>query len=252
MIRQSTRRRLARVARQARHQPARTGPLALCAERIADLTGRLARRKWTVRLLAAVAAAAMGHLLGGPVASLIAVTYSMFGVCAGQLRWQRRSNERAGVHSIEVIGTLAGELRAGGGPLLADGDPFASVAVSGVDRAAPPVREAAERVSAARRISERLGAPLADLLDRIEDDLRSRHRLRAAVTAKTAGCRATAALLAVLPVAGLALGAGMGADPTHQLLRTPLGAGCATAALLLQVSGLIWTSRMVRAATEAV
>ena len=97
---------------------------------------------------------------------------------------------------------------------------------------------------AAVALAERTGAPLADLIDRIETDARSGDRARAAAIAQAAGVRATALLLAALPIGGLALGYAIGADPLAVLLHTPLGAACALCAVALQVLGLIWSQRL--------
>ncbi|MFD0824011.1 hypothetical protein ACFQ0D_38100, partial [Micromonospora zhanjiangensis] len=51
-------------------------------------------------------------------------------------------------------------------------------------------------------------------------------------------------LLAVLPSGGVALGYVIGADPVQVLLHTPVGAGCALGAVVLQVAGLAWTARL--------
>jgi tight adherence protein B len=88
------------------------------------------------------------------------------------------------------------------------------------------------------------GAPLADLLDRIEADARASDRVEAVAKAQRAGVHATALLLAGLPLAGIALGYAIGADPVHVLLHTPFGAGCALVALALQVAGLAWSTRL--------
>jgi tight adherence protein B len=52
--------------------------------------------------------------------------------------------------------------------------------------------------------------------------------------------------LAGLPIAGIALGYGVGADPLHELLHTRIGAICAGLALALQVAGLGWADRLAR------
>ena len=98
------------------------------------------------------------------------------------------------------------------------------------------------------RTAER-SADLADLLDRLEVDLRSLERVRLAAAAHAAGTRATAGLLVVLPVAGIAVGYGMGADPLRVLLHTPVGAACAAVGVLLQAAGIVWTNRLARAST---
>jgi len=101
------------------------------------------------------------------------------------------------------------------------------------------------RAAAAVRLAEATGAPLAELFERIEADGRAADRAAATAAAQSAGARATVWLLAVLPVAGLAIGYGVGADPLAVLLHTPLGAGCAIGALGLQVAGLAWVHRLV-------
>ncbi|BCJ52846.1 hypothetical protein Asp14428_43210 [Actinoplanes sp. NBRC 14428] len=102
-----------------------------------------------------------------------------------------------------------------------------------------------ELTAAAERLAERTGAPMADLIERIETDARAADRAVAAAAAQVAGAQATALLLAALPAGGIALGYGMGADPLRILLRTPLGGACAVGAVLLQVAGLLWAERLV-------
>jgi tight adherence protein B len=101
-----------------------------------------------------------------------------------------------------------------------------------------------DRVAVAWRVADVTGAPLADLLDRLESDLRGLERVRLVAAAHAAGTRATAVLLALLPLAGIGVGYGMGADPLHVLFHTPVGVACVTAAVLLQAAGLAWTDRL--------
>jgi tight adherence protein B len=107
------------------------------------------------------------------------------------------------------------------------------------------VEVALARLEAAHRVSEALGTPLADLLDRVEDDVRAGQSLRLNLVAQTSGAQTTTTLLVGLPGAGLWLGAGIGVDPVGQLLHTPLGAACALVAVMLQSAGLIWTGRLI-------
>lgn len=97
---------------------------------------------------------------------------------------------------------------------------------------------------AAVRLADRTGAPLAELVERIEADARSTDRGLAAAAAQAAGARATAWLLAALPLGGVGLGYGIGVDPVAVLLHTPIGGACAVAAIVLQVAGLLWTERL--------
>ena len=125
----------------------------------------------------------------------------------------------------------------------------ATASVRGAD---PFLSVAAVRLEAAYRISEALGTPLADLLDRVDADLRAGQRLRATVDAQVSGARATSALLLGMPVAGLLLGTGLGVDPVAQLLHTSLGATCALTAASLQCAGMLWTGRIVDGAVAEV
>ncbi|MEU1889491.1 hypothetical protein ABZ491_28920 [Micromonospora rifamycinica] len=94
------------------------------------------------------------------------------------------------------------------------------------------------------RLADRTGAPLAELLERVEADARAFDRGLAGAAAQAAGANATALLLAGLPLGGIALGYGIGVDPLAVLLHTPVGAGCALAAMGLQVGGLLWAERL--------
>jgi tight adherence protein B len=97
---------------------------------------------------------------------------------------------------------------------------------------------------AAAGLAEETGAPLADLVERIETDARTTDRALAAADAQAAGARATAVLLAGLPLGGVALGFGIGVDPLAVLLHTPIGMACAAGAMVLQLLGLAWTNRL--------
>ncbi|MFG2301749.1 type II secretion system F family protein [Actinacidiphila glaucinigra] len=92
------------------------------------------------------------------------------------------------------------------------------------------------------------GAGLADGLDRIAGALRAERDQREDLRAQLAAPRSTVALLALLPVFGLVLGTGLGADPLGTLLRTPAGLGALAAGGLLEWAGLAWTARIVRTA----
>jgi tight adherence protein B len=94
------------------------------------------------------------------------------------------------------------------------------------------------------RLAQATGAPVAELLERLVDDLRAADRVHAAVSAHSAGARASAWILMALPLAGVGLGAGVGADPGRVLLHTPLGAACLCAAVAIQLAGLAWSDRI--------
>jgi tight adherence protein B len=212
--------------------------------------GDAALARWRGRTgvagVAALACLAAGAA-GGPVAAAVAGVYTAL-ICAAWL--SRRQASRIGrdrLALVDAIAMLGADLRAGLAPAaaLAEAQP-ALHAESGVDGQR---ERSLRRFEAAWRLSGQLGAPLADLLDRVEYDLRAAERVRTAVAAQTAGAWTTTWVLAALPAAGTGLGYAMGVDPIRSLLHTPLGAGCTAAALILQCAGLAWVSWLVRSAT---
>lgn len=198
---------------------------------------RLIRRPRLVVALVVVGIAVPAGVLGGPVAATIVAVYAIVTATVLRRRQRRRIEVTARSRALDAMAALAADLRAG----LAAGQVLA-VARPVLD----PVPAILARVSAAWRIADVTGAPLADLLDRLEVDLRGLERIRLVAGAHAAGTRATAGLLAALPVAGIGLGYGMGADPLAILLGTPVGAVCAVVAVALQVVGLAWTDRLAR------
>ncbi|WP_254879008.1 type II secretion system F family protein [Streptomyces sp. NA04227] len=94
------------------------------------------------------------------------------------------------------------------------------------------------------------GAGLAAGVHRLEEALRAERGQHADLRAQLAGARSTAALLAGLPVMGLALGTALGGHPLRILLHTPAGLGCLAVGLALECAGLWWALRIVRAAEE--
>jgi tight adherence protein B len=231
------------------------GRLPAALGRVGEVALAAPRR---VALVVAAVAGLGTATLAGPVAGMVAATYA--GLAAnGVLRRvlaRRRTERRA--HDLDSLCALAADLRAGLPPAAAwEPAKYKMVAVSGAARGGPGIRRPgaflpgeqltgrlAELAAAAWRLAEQTGAPLADLIERIEADARAMDRTRMAAGAQAAGAQATAWLLAALPLGGVALGYAIGVDPVHVLLRTPIGAACATGALLLQVAGLAWAGRL--------
>ncbi|MGW4462857.1 type II secretion system F family protein [Micromonospora sp. NPDC004704] len=210
-----------------------------------------------VAVVVAGLAAVAGTVLGGPVAGFAGLAY---GGLAGRAALRRRTGrvvERARRRQLDGLCALAADLRAGlpitnalpstVGP-EADRAVAAAAATGGGSGSAGRIDGLAR---AAVRLAEQTGAPLADLLERIEADARAMDRGLAAAAAQAAGARATAMLLAGLPLGGIALGYGIGVDPLAVLLRTPIGAGCAVGAIVLQLAGLAWADRLAGSALRA-
>jgi tight adherence protein B len=65
-----------------------------------------------------------------------------------------------------------------------------------------------------------------------------------------AGARSTSTLLAVLPLLGIGLGAGMGAHPVTILLAQPRGQTALVIGVMLEVLGVLWTRRIIVSAED--
>ncbi|GIG90910.1 type II secretion system F family protein [Plantactinospora endophytica] len=197
---------------------------------------------WRTVLVGVVLGGVGGALAGGPVAALAVAAYTGLAVRALLRRRANRTAEHAHRRQLDELCALAADLRAGLPPSTALST--ATSVVDGPDRLAGLAR-------AAVRLAEETGAPLADLVERIEADARAMDRGLAAAEAQAAGARATAWLLAGLPAGGIALGYGIGVDPLAILLHTPIGAACAVGAIILQLAGLAWAARLGGAGRSA-
>ncbi|GAA4134849.1 type II secretion system F family protein [Actinomadura keratinilytica] len=111
-----------------------------------------------------------------------------------------------------------------------------------------PGAEGLRLLAACWRIGAERGGTLAAALDGLAAALRDEEEQRQEIAAQLAGPRATARLLAGLPLLGLAMAAALGAKPLAFLFGTIPGLGCLATAITLDVLGMWWTSRLARAA----
>ncbi|MFG1998409.1 type II secretion system F family protein [Spirillospora sp. NPDC048911] len=114
--------------------------------------------------------------------------------------------------------------------------------------AARPGAEGLRLLAACWRIGAERGGTLAAVLDGLASALRDEEAQRQDVAAQLAGPRATARLLAGLPLLGLGMAAAMGANPLAFLFGTGPGVCFLTVGLALDAVGLGWTQRLARAA----
>jgi tight adherence protein B len=103
-------------------------------------------------------------------------------------------------------------------------------------------------IGLAWQLSEQAGAELSGVLTRVTHDLAAEDEQRRAVAVALAGPRASAGVLAGLPLLGFALGAAMGARPWAFLLGDGAGRVVCCAGVLLDVGGLLWMRRILRRA----
>ncbi|MGW2848125.1 type II secretion system F family protein [Streptomyces sp. NPDC001108] len=229
---------------------------------------RLSGRWELLCLVAAAVVAVLGRSVLPLPAGVVAVPVVR--------RWLRRrargrERERRAAGVVALCGAVVGELRAGHEPgralLVAVRDTGAlgaeEAAVSAAARfggdvpaalrqaAREPGLEGLAGVAACWRVAADRGAGLAAGMDRLEGALRAEARGRAELRAQLAGAWSTVAVLALLPVLGLGLGAALGADPLRVLLHTPAGLACLATGGLLEAAGLRWAAGIVRAGEAA-
>nr|WP_256975055.1 type II secretion system F family protein [Streptomyces sp. CS159] len=184
---------------------------------------------------------------------------------------ERRAREHRQDAVIALCGTLAGEVRSGRQPSEAllgaahdcDGLGDGQAAVLAAARfggdvpgalaaaAGQPGAEGLRGLAACWRVAVDQGAGLAAGLDRLEGALRAERDQRSDLRAQLAGARATAVMLAGLPVLGLLLGVALGSDPLRVLLHTGAGLGCLLAGGVLESLGVWWVTRIVRGVETA-
>ncbi|MFE9651971.1 hypothetical protein [Micromonospora sp. NPDC006431] len=201
-----------------------------------------------VQLLAVVLGGGTGAVLGGPVAGVVLAAYGGLAARAVRRRHAHQAADRAHRHDLDQLCALAADLRAGlpvgAGLGEGTGPGMATPGLPDSPGLAGGPRRIARMARAAVRLADRTGAPLAELLERVEADARAADRGLAAAAAQAAGARATAWLLAALPLGGIGLGYAIGVDPVAVLLNTTVGGGSAVAAVALQIGGLLWAERL--------
>lgn len=186
--------------------------------------------------------------------------------------WGRRPGGRDATArrsaTIELCEAVADELRAGRlstDALLASShadDRLLAHAVSAARHGLPvapalvrdaglPGAEGLRLAAACWAVAEQHGGALAGALDRVAATLRAQELARRRVELELAAPRATARLLAALPVLGLVIGSATGANPLGVLLGTGWGWALLASGIGLDVTGLAWVGRIARAAERS-
>ena len=239
-------------------RPARRSRLDLVTGRAVRIGG-IVSGHLPVPVLAGLGAAGVGAALSTPLVALLAAV-AAFAVGRSRVAALRdRDQERRLLAVTEGLGALAADLRSGrsvdaatAAAVTACADEASGQALARAVRtpAAGPAEEgdlgqALARISAGVRLSSRTGCSLAAVVAAVEDDLRARHRQRLELRSATAAPRASALLLAGLPVLGMAMGSGVGADPWAVLTTTGTGQSLLVAGVTLELAGVAWSRRLL-------
>ena len=231
------------------------------------------RTRWHVRRPAAIAAGTVASVVLGVqfrdrphlIVTMLSGCAIAYAAVALRRRGARRTRRhRRQVETVDICDAFVSELASGSPPqrMLAQVatdwpflEPVARTADLGGDVAQSlrsladePGRAAFADIAAAWEVSVRSGAGLASVLDRLSRALRQDDEARQEVVASLAAPRATARVLALLPIFGLALGAGLGGDPVSVLVGTMLGAICLAVGTALAIGGLFWVEHIADAA----
>lgn len=246
----------------------RSSPQALLKRRLGRGRPPPTRNGPSRALIAAavVAGATVATVIGGPPGILLALLAAAAAVVAKRILNARKANQKRRAQQgrvREACGILATELAAGRPPenalqaaadVLPELAPIAATGRMGGDiptalRAIDgPGTEALQQIAAAWAVAEHSGAGLAGVVAKVANGLGADELQRREVAAQLAAPRATAKLLAGLPVFGLALGAGVGSNPFQVLFGTGYGIACLLVGAALTAAGLLWVERLARRA----
>ena len=155
--------------------------------------------------------------------------------------WQVLSESRG--PTAEAARTVAGMIAVGGS--AAEGLRLASRQETGSGV------ETLTWLAVTAEVIERSGAPAAVVFDGVGEGLLAQIAQADEREVALAGPRTTAAVLAALPLVGVALGAVVGVNTVAVLFGTPLGWSCTASGGLLWIAGRRWTSRLVASASQA-
>lgn len=245
-------------------------PPGAAAGRLGAAPARRGGRRWAPYGLIGLALLGVGTASGAlHVAGWIAVGCIVVGTAVRLVRVERRRRRLSAARS-ECAGAaraLAALLRAGQLPCAALAQaaddfpvlrPSAAAEQLGADvgsrlaaTALEPGRSGLTPVAAAWRLSERTGAPMAEVLGNVADRVRARRRLEGVVGAELSATRASGRVMAALPLAGVLLGAATGVDSVGVLVGEPWGQYLVLGAAGLAAVGVLWIEHLADSAAGA-
>jgi len=230
------------------------------------LVATLPRTRRRLAVPVATGGAVVGAVLLPPPAVLALVVAAVTIAVRVRRRRRERQRRREGQTLAAALEVLVGELGVGAHPVLA----FASSAAEsdgavggslcavaararlGADVAAGLQAMAHSsaipthwyRLAVCWQLAAEHGLPMSTLMRAAQRDIVERRRFTAQVEASLAGARATAVILAVLPVLGVLLGELIGARPIGFLFGAGAGGWLLVAGVLLICAGLVWSDRI--------
>jgi tight adherence protein B len=230
-----------------------------------------ARRRPPVLPCAAAAAVALAVMLPiGVVAACSIVGVTLWIRRSRHVRAKRRAAESAALQG--ALDVLVGELRVGAHPVAAFGvaatevdGPVASSfrAVAARARLGADVATGLCTVSARSsmpahwgrlavywQLAQDHGLSIATLMQTAQRDIVERERFSGKVNAGMASARATATVLAGLPLLGVGLGELIGAAPLSFLLSDGVGGWLLVIGVTLACAGLLWSDRITARVVE--
>ena len=227
---------------------------------VARPPGRAATHRWWLLLLPGVVALLV---VGSAVPAALLLLAALVGAGVRSLldlRRRRSAAARTADQVLESCELVASELVAGQstvvalrraaeewpalGPVAEAGELGSDPAAALADLSRTPGAADLRLVAAAWTVAHRTGGGLADALDRVAATIRDRRATGRVVESELASARATARLVAALPVVLLVLGGGHGAGAWTFLLGHPVGLGCLAAGVVLGLAGLWWIERI--------
>jgi tight adherence protein B len=213
--------------------------------------------------LVCATSAAVVSPTAGVASGLLAATF----LARRRIAGRRRTRSATAASLQGALDVLVGELRVGAHPVAAisaaalESDEHtgrslgavAARALLGADVAAGLRAEGRrsmlpghwERLAVCWHLAEAHGLAIAALMQAAQRDIVERERFFGRVQAGMAGARATAAILAGLPVLGVLLGHAIGAEPLRFLLSGGLGGWLLVVGTAFVCCGLLWSDRII-------
>jgi tight adherence protein B len=220
-----------------------------------------------------VAAGLLGVAAAGSLAGVAGTVVAASGLIAAGttfrlIRVRQRSRQAAAARAdvAHACRVLAGRLRAGRIPAealhaAAVDCPVLAPGAALLDLGSDPGsqwREDSRRpgyqgllvLARAWQTSARTGSPLAPALEQVSETLGEEVAVEQLVSTEVAAARATARIMAALPLCGVGIGYLIGGHPLQFLVSGPVGWSCLLGGVLLAAAGVLWIDWLARSVAE--